>query len=140
MDLKNKFIVSFGIAFSLTIFLFIFLNNSYQKKMGTLDTISLDDWKEIYDNNKDYNVLDVRTQEEFNEGHIENAININFYDTNFKEQINNLDKNKTYLIYCKSGERSYNTLNLMRGSQFIKVYDLEGGIDTWRNSEYKLEK
>jgi rhodanese-related sulfurtransferase len=140
MDFKNRFIISFGIAFLLIIFLFLFLSNSNQKSMETLDTISIDDWKNAYDNNKDYVVLDVRTPEEFNEGHIGNAININFYDTNFKEQINNLDKTKTYLIYCRSGARSSKALNLMTGLQFIKVYELGGGIIAWNNAGYKLEK
>jgi rhodanese-related sulfurtransferase len=137
MDFKSKFIVSFLIAFLVTILLFLFLNNSNQNKMELL-TIPLNEWKNIYDNNGNSIVIDVRTPEEFNEGHIKNAININFYDTNFKNQLNNLDKDKKYLIYCRSGARSSKTLDIMRNLEFNEVYDLERGIIVWNNANYNL--
>lgn len=142
MDFKNRIIVSFGIAFLLTIFLFLFLNNSNTEvnEMKSMNTISLNDWKNIYDNNKDYIVIDVRTPQEFNEGHVKGAININFYDENFEEQLDELNKDKKYLIYCRSGSRSSKTLILMENLQFINVYDLEGGILAYNNAGYKLEK
>ncbi len=108
--------------------------------MKSMNTISLNDWKNIYDNNKDYIVIDVRTPQEFNEGHVKGAININFYDENFEEQLDELNKDKKYLIYCRSGSRSSKTLILMENLQFINVYDLEGGILAYNNAGYKLEK
>lgn len=138
MNLKNRIIVSFGIAFFLTITLFFIYSG--EDKMKTLNTISLDEWKNLYDNNKDYIILDVRTPEEFNEGHIENAINVNFYDTNFKEQLMELSKDKKYLIYCRSGARSFKTLSLMNELEFNTVYDLESGILAWNNKGLEIEK
>ncbi len=81
--------------------------------------------------NPDFVVIDVRTPGEFGAGHIENATNINFYSETFREELDNLDKNKTYLIYCRSGGRSGNALNIMAELDFTEVYNILGGILSW---------
>ncbi len=82
-------------------------------------------------NNPDFVIIDVRTLEEFVEEHIENATNIDFYSEAFRDMLNNLDKNKTYLIYCRSGGRSGNALNIMAELDFTEVYNMSGGIIAW---------
>ena len=77
-------------------------------------------------------VLDVRTPEEITDlGHLENAISINFSSPDFEEKLAELDKNKTYLVYCHSGGRSGRTMNKMMDLGFEKVYNLDGGISEW---------
>lgn len=76
-------------------------------------------------------IIDVRTPEEFASGHIEGAINTNFYDPAFKETISKLDTSSAYSIYCRSGNRSGQTLGLMESLGFTDVLDLEGGIGSW---------
>jgi|APFre7841882724_1041349.scaffolds.fasta_scaffold21900_2 rhodanese-related sulfurtransferase len=77
-------------------------------------------------------VLDVRTPEEFKEGHIKNAINYNVLDSmSFDKQISQLKKNKKYLIYCKSGKRSGKALIMMQQKGFKNLYHLSGGITAW---------
>ncbi len=83
--------------------------------------------------NPDFVILDVRTPEEFSEGHIENAVNLDFYSDNFKEDLGKLDKNKTYLTHCRSGSRSAKTLNLMKELGFKEAYNITGGIVQWEN-------
>ena len=78
-------------------------------------------------------ILDVRTPEEFSEGHIENAVNLDFYSDNFKEDLGKLDKNKTYVTHCRSGSRSAKTLNLMKELGFKEAYNITGGIVQWEN-------
>lgn len=73
-------------------------------------------------------VIDIRTAEEFESGHIEQAINIDFYASDFRDQISNLDKNKSYAIYCRSGNRSGQALTMMKTLGFTDVIDLDGGI------------
>ncbi len=84
-------------------------------------------------NSKDGNliILDVRTPEEYQNGHIKNAVNINFYDPNFLNKIQKLDKNKKYLIYCRSGYRSAQTANIMEKFNFKKLYNLKEGLIKW---------
>jgi len=91
----------------------------------------------IQDNqgNPDFVLIDVRTPEEFAEGHIEEAINIDFRSENFRDEINKLDKDKTYLIYCRSGRRSADALDMMKELNFTRIYHMNGGILEWTEEE-----
>ena len=82
-------------------------------------------------NNPDFVILDVRTAEEVADGHIEEAINIDFYSETFRDEVNRLDKNRTYLIYCRSGRRSGNALDIMAELNFREVYNISDGIIAW---------
>ncbi|NVN95634.1 MAG: thioredoxin [Bacteroidetes bacterium] len=77
-------------------------------------------------------IIDVRTPNEFNQGHLKNAINININDVNFSNLINKLDKNKPVFVYCLSGARSTNALNQMHNQGFNVIYNLAGGMMKWR--------
>ena len=83
-------------------------------------------------NNPDFVIIDVRTSEELADGHIENAINIDYYSETFRDELNNLDKSKTYLIYCRSGNRSAKALNRMAELNFREVYNILEGIVRWK--------
>ncbi len=76
-------------------------------------------------------ILDVRTAEEFAEGHLEGAVMIDFYDANFVEQLAELDPDVPYLLYCRSGNRSGQTTDLMADLGFTDVADIDGGILSW---------
>lgn len=79
-------------------------------------------------------VLDVRTGIEHRFGHIEGSTNINYYSFSFKEQLNKLDKNLTWLVHCKVGVRSGKTIPLMKESGFVSIIHMDGGIDDWKNA------
>ena len=81
---------------------------------------------------EDVVVLDVRTPEEVAMGVIGSPLKINYRDVDFKEQLKALDKSKTYLVYCKGGGRSAQTKLIMDTNGFDLVYDLKGGITTWK--------
>ncbi len=81
--------------------------------------------------NPNFIIVDVRTPEEFTKGHIANAIMIDFRSDNFREEIDKLDKDKTYLIYCRTGNRSRGALDIMAELGFQKVYHLTSGIVGW---------
>jgi len=83
-------------------------------------------------NNPDFVILDVRTPEEFADGHIENAINLDYYSETFQDELDKLDKKKTYLIYCRSGKRSSNALNIAGELEFREAYNMLGGIIEWK--------
>ncbi len=69
-------------------------------------------------------LLDVRTAEEYSSGYIPNSINIDVLSSDFKSKIELLDKNKEYLIYCRSGNRSTIASSIMATNGFIKIYNL----------------
>ena len=81
---------------------------------------------------EDVQLIDVRTPEEYSDGHIENSQNIDFKSPTFGEDILVLDKSKPVIVYCKSGKRSGNSSKILMKAGFIKVYDLEGGILEWK--------
>ena len=91
-------------------------------------------------NNPDFVIIDVRTLEEFVAERIENATNIDFYSEAFRDELNKLDKNKTYLIYCRSGGRSGKALNIMAELNFKEVYNVSGGIIAWNAEELPTVK
>ena len=86
----------------------------------------------LIQNNPDFVILDVRTPEEFAEEYIENAINLDYYSEAFRDDLDKLDKNKTYIIYCRSGSRSGNALTIMDELNFGEVYNVLGGINSWK--------
>jgi rhodanese-related sulfurtransferase len=81
--------------------------------------------------NPDFVVLDVRTPAEFSHGRIEGAVNLNYYSENFKEELGRLDKDKTYVLYCRTGLRSGNVFDMMKEMGFKAVYQISGGIERW---------
>ncbi len=93
---------------------------------------------EEYKNDPNTIILDVRTQDEFNQGHIEGAQNLDFYSPLFANELNSLDKNKRYFIYCRSGNRSGQTMQLMKQLGFKEVYNLQYGIKDWQSNNLPL--
>jgi rhodanese-related sulfurtransferase len=81
--------------------------------------------------NSDMVLIDVRTSEEFSEAHIFGATNIDIYSENFISQIADLDKSKSYAIYCRSGKRSEAVCQIMSDLGFKFTYNLIGGIIKW---------
>jgi rhodanese-related sulfurtransferase len=98
------------------------------------EDISVQDAAQLIKDNEgsaEFIILDVRTPEEFNSGHIEGAVNLNFHSNEFEDQLNKLDKDKIYLIYCRSGNRSLQAMQIMENLGFREVYNLSGGIIDW---------
>lgn len=76
-------------------------------------------------------VLDVRTPAEIAQGKIEGAIELDFYSRDFAQKVAALDKSKTYLVYCRSGNRSGQACSSMQQQGFTKLYNLQGGMIAW---------
>ena len=85
-------------------------------------------------------LVDVRTADEYKSGHIKNAININFLDSNFELNIQNLDKTKPVIVYCQRGSRSSKSATKLVENEFVKVYDLKGGFSKWLSEGRMVEK
>ena len=85
-------------------------------------------------------LIDVRTPEEYTQGHLKNSVNINFYDGTFYDEMDKLDKSKTLYIYCRSGGRSAKAAKQLEKMGFTRVYDLQGGIINWGNNNLEVVK
>lgn len=90
-------------------------------------------WRNQLESDKNAFIIDVRTPEEYNLSHIPNAKNIDFYNPqNFMQEIEKLDKEHSYYIYCRTGARSANSCALMSELGFNNTYNLVGGIVEWK--------
>ncbi|MBK7129203.1 MAG: thioredoxin fold domain-containing protein [Crocinitomicaceae bacterium] len=103
-----------------------------------IKTISADEFKTLTESGNGI-ILDVRTPEEISAGYIPNSSAINFYDPQFEEKINLMDKNKEIYVYCKAGSRSIKAAEMLSENGFNKVYNLDGGIMAWERKGYQVE-
>ena len=83
-------------------------------------------------------LIDVRTPDEYKAGHIANAKNINFYDADFKAQMDKLDKSKPVAVYCGVGGRSGKASTILTQLGFKTIYDLQGGMTAWKAKGRKV--
>ncbi|WP_424356385.1 rhodanese-like domain-containing protein [Methanobacterium sp. MBAC-LM] len=88
----------------------------------------------------DFVVMDVRTPEEYDEGHIENAYLLNFKSGSFEDELENMDKNKKYYVYCRTGRKSRKAVELMEKRGYSEAHSVIGGIDKWKRSRLPVEK
>jgi rhodanese-related sulfurtransferase len=133
------------ISFLLPVFILtlIFGSASCQQASNDQDavvsSINTVEFKKLVDA-KEGVLLDVRTPQEYEDGHIAGSINIDFHGENFKEELEKLDKSKTYNVYCRSGKRSANSAEMMEELGFKKVVNLSGGIIGWQENGFPVEK
>ena len=76
-------------------------------------------------------LLDVRTPDEWNAGHLKDAVHFDWYADDFKERVAKLDKSKPVLVYCAAGGRSGKAQDVMQDLGFKRVVNLEGGYNAW---------
>jgi rhodanese-related sulfurtransferase len=84
-------------------------------------------------------LVDIRTPEEYKEGHIAGFQNINYLSPNFEKEIEQLDKSKPVIVYCKTGNYSRKCTVKMKQKGFVKVYDLDGGIAKWKFKGFNIK-
>ena len=89
---------------------------------------------------KDKIVLDVRTNDEYNQGHLENAVMIDYYKPDFKQRLAKLDKAKPVFVYCAAGARSEGAAQALVDLGFKQVYDLRGGMNAWKKAKMPIVK
>ncbi|PRP68253.1 rhodanese-like domain-containing protein [Nonlabens agnitus] len=96
-----------------------------------LSILSASEFKEAI-TNENVQLVDVRTANEFKEGAIENALNIDFFQQEiFNEEFSKLDKNRPVYLYCRSGNRSQQAARKLDALRFEQIYDLKGGYMAW---------
>ncbi len=83
-------------------------------------------------------LVDVRTTEEYAVSHLKNAQNICVTSTDFKEKVASLDKEKPVYVYCKKGGRSAKAAVILKEMGFTKVYDLQGGVTSWKDEGLEM--
>ena len=107
-------------------------------KQNGMSNLSQTEWAKALTKQTEAVILDVRTEEEFESGYIPNAKNIDLrMGPGFIDEISTLEKNKSYYVYCRSGARSAQAVQLMRDLGFNETYNLLGGILDWEGEVVK---
>ncbi|MFL0352208.1 rhodanese-like domain-containing protein [Xanthomarina sp. GH4-25] len=121
------------ILLNLSLFLLILFTGCKNSEQTNVNLVTVEEMETILEMDG-VQLIDVRTPEEFSEGFIEGAQNIDFYSDTFDQDILKLDKTKPVVLYCKSGGRSAKCSEKLIEAGFIKVYDLDGGITQWKHN------
>ena len=132
----------------LRVSLFIFLTTSFiscnnkqpSKTVTKYGEISVIVPADFFEKSKNQIIVDIRTPQEFADGHIEGAINLNVFDKAFITKIAEFDKTKPIFMYCRSGNRTSSASKKIANLGFEKVYDLQGGIKNWAKNNQKIVK
>ena len=128
-------IVLLGLIFTIS-----FMENSKSSTLTTSGDLTPSQFNQALSSGK-YELIDVRTADEYNAGHLKNAKQSDFYQTKkFISFLETLDKTGRYLIYCRTGVRSGQALKLMQKIGFKIVYDLAGGYNAWISSNLPVEQ
>lgn len=139
--MKKRLIVFTLIILSLTVG---FIRPAYSLRGKTeIVTVSPKQAAELIVQKKgdsDFVILDIRTTGEYQAGHIPGAILIDFYSGTFVDQINRLHKAKTYLVHCRSGNRSGRSMDLFKKFKFNEIYHMSSGIIGWKSEGLALIK
>jgi len=89
-------------------------------------------------NNSNLVIIDIRTPAEYNECHIEGAKNIDYQSFDFEEILEEMDKNKKYILYCRSGARSIISCDVLKNLGFSDIYNIKGGMDVWKKMGFPI--
>jgi rhodanese-related sulfurtransferase len=102
--------------------------------------LSAERFKAIIANDKNGVIIDLRTTDEMNKGYIKGAVQIDFLAKDAEQQIDKLDKNKTYYVYCAGGGLSADAAEYMEKKKFKRVYNFEKGFSEWEKKGFPVEK
>ncbi len=119
--MKKTIFITLGIV----VLVGIIIAFSSTSASGLLDS---QDFMTKYKNTPDAILMDVRTPAEFDAGHIQGSVNVDYENVNFESEVNKLDASKTYFVYCRSGNRSSKAIPIMKNIGIENIYDLQGGV------------
>lgn len=126
--------------FSILLILSFIIQSCNQTTPEQVTVISPQQMRETLNEDKMLQLLDVRTIEEYEVGHLRDSQNICVTDSDFKEKAAKLDKNKPVYVYCKKGGRSAKAAIILTEMGFKEIYDLDGGITAWDEAGLETEK
>lgn len=86
----------------------------------------------IQDGGEQCTIIDVRTQDEYGEGHLEGAVNLDLLNGELAAEIGNLDMDVPCVVYCRRGIRGRRAMDLLRSAGFSEVYNISGGYEQWK--------
>jgi thioredoxin 1 len=112
--------------------------NSQETKADPVK-LNVDEFEKKLNATPNAQLVDVRTPEEYDKGHLKGSLNINYQGESFSDEVAKLDKNKPTFVYCHSGGRSSEASKYMSNQGFKEVYDMENGMSAWAHYNKPVE-
>ena len=130
------------VAFAVLLFVLPSCSNAQKEVKSNIkaQNVSVTEFKKMVDMNPTGQIIDVRTPEEHAQGYVEGATLMNINSSDFASKIETLDKKAPVYVYCRSGGRSGNAMNIMKEMGFEEVYNLSGGMMAWEQAKYPVKK
>lgn len=125
---------------NLILFVFSMLFLSCQVNGQNVERIGPEEFEKVLNDLSDPQLIDVRTPDEYEMGHLSGAKLIDFREKDFKTKMSTLDKTRPVLVYCAVGGRSGKAADMLKEMGFSQVYDLEGGINAWSGTGKEVER
>lgn len=113
---------------------------SCQSQSGVVNQLEESAFEQKLKEIQDHNLIDIRTREEYQQGHLAKAVMIDYHSSDFRNKISKLDKSKPLFYYCGSGVRSGNVIPLLNELGFKEVYELKVGFSGWRSANKPFVK
>lgn len=130
-------IVVFGVAV-VALAIFVYYTQIQSPSRISYGDITVEQAKELIETNPSLVILDVRTDWEFEDGHIEGAINIPV--EGLQQRLGELNPSYEILVYCRTGNRSRRAVQILADNGFSRVYHVLGGIEAWKQTGYPTAK
>ena len=134
--MENSKFYRFLVLLFLMFFIFSGISSASEHLLSPLEA------QKLIDANKDnpkFIIIDLRSKSEFDNGHIEGATLIHYYDTKFKRIVSQLDRDLKILFYCQKGRQSPLALKALEKLRFTDMHILDGGLDAWIKAELSTE-
>lgn len=128
LNQMKKIILLFSLFLTLAI-----TQSCFEATAGTIEIVSPEEAASIMESEAAV-LVDVRSKKEFEAGHIEGAINIPVDSENLHEIIARLDQEEPVMVYCNGGRQSAQCAKILEEKGFTKIFDLDGGLSTWKAS------
>jgi thioredoxin len=124
---------------TISVLTFLVLLNACSGKQAERTTLDAVEFSEKINENPNALVLDVRTAEEFSEGHLKNAVNADINSPLFDNMSKEWNKNHPVFVYCLAGSRSSSAAARLSESGFKEIYELQGGYRNWKKADLPIE-
>jgi len=134
LDRKRVSLAAFGIILVVTVTLIYYTQVHLQRPQIGYGDVSVEDAKTLIESKPNLIILDVRTQEEYDDGRIEGALLIPVSE--LEDRLDELSKNSEILVYCRTGNRSSNAFNILTKNGFTKIFHMVDGITAWIKAGY----
>jgi rhodanese-related sulfurtransferase len=138
MNRKKVLVLTLGIIIAVSAIIIHYTQTQLPSTTISYGDLTVEEAKSLIESNSSVVIVDVRTREEYDSGHIEGAVLIPVSE--LEDRLNELSKEDELLIYCRTGNRSTNSVNILKANGYTKIFHLKDGITAWIQAGYPTVK